>query len=305
MNWLRMGAVTGLLLALLLGPAHAEEAAPTAWGPVGASFGPCGLSIPAGVFAVGGNVSYAKSNGIWESDSRVNGNTKTTKLNEVFKTRYGIIDGLDIRTATPIYNVRMQNTTTSNREVYGVGDTAVLLHKRLFDQKAGDWFSVGVDFGGIVPTGTVGPHSSNSAGNDAWGVMAGVGATYFLGANRFDTEVNAATFTEGARDYQKGDRYRWNLGYAYALNEYWDLGVESSWEMSDESKYLHNGQRDAYVEWYAGPKVAYKYKPWKLNMGLVAKAPVHRWYESNKVGSDDFRLEFKLIKAFNLGALFD
>ncbi|MEZ7196309.1 transporter [Pseudodesulfovibrio karagichevae] len=305
MKRINIGLLGCLVLALLVVSAHAEETTPVAWGGVGSTFGPCGLGVPAGLLAVGGNVVFAKSNGVWESDSRVNGKVKTTKLNEIFKTRYGLMKGLDIRTATPIYNVHMDKTNAANRDVYGIGDTCVLLHKTLLSQKAGAPLSVGMDFGGIVPTASVSEHSSDFVGNDAWGVMGGLGGTYFLGANRFDSEVNYATFTEGAHDYRKGNRLRWNLGYAYALSDLWDLGAESSWEMSDESAIEGVGQRDAYVEWYAGPKVVFKYKPWNLNAGLVAKVPVHRWYESNKVGSDDFRLECKIIKAFNLNALFD
>jgi len=304
MYQVKIGVLACLLVSLLCGAALAEEPAPKAWGGVGSTFGPCGLSMPAGLFAVGGNVVFAKSNGIWKGSKRQNGNIKTTKLNEIFKTRYGIMDGLDIRTATPVYNVHLDKTNAGNRETYGIGDTAVLLHKRLYDQNKGDWLSVGLDLGGIVPTASVGSHSSDFVGNDAWGFMTGLGATYFIGANRFDTEVNFATFAEGAKDYEKGDRLRWNLGYAYALSDRWDIGAESSWEMSEESQYMGIGQQNAYVEWYVGPKVVYKYKPWKLFTGLVAKAPVHRWYEGNKAGSDDYRLELKMIKILDFGSLF-
>lgn len=304
MNRVTVGVLACLLVVLLCGAALAGDSTPRAWTNIGATFGPGGLGIPKGMLAVGGNVSFAKSNGIWESGKRQNGLIKTTKLNEIFKTRYGIMKDFDVRTATPIYNVHIDRTNGADRETYGIGDTTILFHKGVLSQKEGDWLSLAVDFGGIVPTASVGAHSSDFAGNDAWGGMFGLGATYFLGANRFDTEVNFATFTEGAKDYQKGNRARWNLGYAYALNDFWDIGAESSWEMSDESQYMGHGQRDAYVEWYAGPKVTFKYKPWKLFAGLLAKAPVHRWYESNKVGSDDFRVEFKLIKLFDIGSIF-
>ena len=169
----------------------------------------------------------------------------------------------------------------------------------------GDPLSVALDFGGVLPTGSVGEHSSNAAGNSAWGFVGGLGATYFYEANRFDTEINFATFTEGAKDYEKGNRVRWNLGYAYALNDHWDIGAEATWEMGDESKYQGQGQKNAYVEWYAGPKATFKYKPWKLNVGLIAQAPIHRWYEGNKIGSDDYRFSLKLMKAFNFNKLFD
>lgn len=305
MKSIKIGLLGCLLLVLLAVPVRAEEKTPVAWGGVGSTFGPCGLGFPTGALAVGGNVYFGKSNGVRESARRVNGNVKTTKLNEIFKLRYGIMDGLDVRTATPIYNVHLDRQDTANRDTYGVGDSTVLLHKTFLTQKSGDPFSLALDFGGIVPTGSVTEHSSNAAGNSAWGAVVGVGATYFLGANRFDSEVNYATFTEGARDYEHGDRVRWNLGYAYALSDRWDIGAESSWTMQEEARYKNEGMKDAYVEWYMGPKVSYKYTPWKLYAGLLADAPVHRWYESNKAGSDDFRLQLKLIKVFNLNALFD
>ena len=305
MNWFKIGLLGLLMLALTAVAAQAEEKTPVAWGGVSSTFGPCGLGMPAGAFAVGGNVFFAKSNGIWESDRRVSGKAKTTKLNEIFKTRYGIMKGLDIRTATPVYNVHIEKPDADNRETYGIGDTAVLLHKNILNQKAGDPLSVALDFGSIFPTASVGSHSSDAAGNDAWGFIGGIGATWFYGANRFDSEINYANFTEGAHDYEKGDRYRWNLAYAFALSDNWDIGAESTWEMNEESRYMGKGNQDASIEWYVGPKVVYKYAPWKLFTGLVAKAPVHRWYEGNKAGSDDFRLELKLIKIFSIGTLFD
>ena len=107
MNWYRLGMLGSLLLAFLVVTAHAEEPAPVAWGATSPAFGPCGLNIPAGTLAMGGNVLFAKSNGIWKNDERLNGNVKATKFNEIFKFRYGIMDGLDIRSATPVYNVHL------------------------------------------------------------------------------------------------------------------------------------------------------------------------------------------------------
>jgi len=305
MNLLKTVALSCLMvLSFATTCLAAESTTPTAWGGVGSTFGPGGLNIAPGKLSVGGCVVFAESNGIWESDERRNGNAKTTKLNEIVKLRYGIMDGLDIRTSTPIYNVHIDKATGANQENYGVGDTTMLLHQRLFSQKAGDWFSLALDFGGILPTASVGEHSSNPSGNDAWGLMVGLGATYFIGANRFDSEVSYASWAEGAREYEKGDRFRWNLGYAYALSDRWDIGVESAFEMSQESETAGMANADAYQEWYVGPKVVFKYKPWSLFTGLILKAPVQRWYEGNKTGSDDYRLELKLCKVFDLGTLF-
>lgn len=297
--------LAGLVLLCLATAAHAEEKYPVAWGPASATFGPSGLNIPAGKFAIGGNIVFSDSNGVWRNSKRVNGNVKGTKFNQVIKMRYGIWDGLDVRAATPIYNVHLDKTTGSDKDVYGVGDTTVLFHQRLLSQKKGDPFSLAFDAGFVLPTGTVSEHSSDAAGNAAWGLMGGIGATYFLYSNRFDTEVNYATFAEGGHNYQKGNRLRWNAAYAYAINDNWDVGLESSLEIYDESERNGVMQDDSSLEWYAGPKVAYKYKPWGTFAGLTLKAPVQRWYEKNKVCSDDYRVEFKLMKTFDLAKLFD
>ncbi|WP_291326183.1 transporter [Desulfovibrio sp. UCD-KL4C] len=305
MNWIKVQLLIGLMVLCCAVTAFAEDNYPVAWGPSGATFGPSGLSMPAGKFAVGGNLVFGDSNGLWRNSKRLNGNTKGTKINEIFKLRYGIWDGLDVRVSIPVYNVHLDKTNTSDKNLYGVGDTTVLLHQRLLNQRDGDPLSVAFDLGPVFPTGTVSEHSSDLAGNAAWGVMGGIGATYFLYANRFDTEVNYATFAEGGHDYKKGDRFRWNLSYAYALNDNWDIGAESSIETYAESEKNGQMQNDASFEWYAGPKVAYKYKPWGTFAGLTLKAPINRWYQGTKACSDDYRVEFKLIKTFDLGSLFD
>ncbi len=313
MSWLRMGVLVCLLVVLSAGFAQAgdqdktttkEKKYPVAWGGMGATFGPGGMGVPAGTLGIGGNLVYGQSDNVRIGNRSSNDSSKTTKFNQIFKTRYGIMDGLDIRTATPFYNTHLSNQYTPNRDVYGIGDTAVVLHKRLLNQLKGDPFSVAIDLGGVLPTGSVDAHSADAAGNSAWGFITGLGATYFYGANRFDAEVNYATFTMGAKNYEKGDRGRFNFAYAYALNNYLDLGVESQWEWNAQSQYLGNNQHNASSEWYVGPKLVFKYMPWKTFLGVEATMPVVRWYESSKVGSDDFRIEVKLIKLFNIGSLF-
>lgn len=304
MHWMKIRLFVGMVLLCLGTTAYAGESHPVAWGPASATFGPCGISLPAGKLAVGGNIVFGESDGVRHYSKRRNGKIKSTKFNEVFKLRYGIWDGLDIRMATPIYNVHLDKSAAPDYKVYGVGDTTVLFHQRLLNQRAGDPLSVGVDFGAVFPTGTVSDHSSDMAGNAAWGGMAGIGATYFLYANRFDTEVNYAMFTKGGHDYQKGNRLRWNASYAYAFSQYVDLGIESSLEAYDNSEKNRICQQDASLEWYVGPKLAFKYKPWKTFAGLTVKFPVERWYQGTKAASDDYRIEFKLIKAFDAGVLF-
>ncbi len=299
MDWKKAGCLCALLVFWITGTAFAEEGvAPRPWGSVSSTFGPCGMGFPQYKLAVGGNLVYGTSDNVRRHSEKGSSDTKVTQFSQALKFRYGILPGLDVRTATPFYSIHIDNSNKADRTNYGMGDTAVVFHQVLLNQGAGSAFNLAVDLGGVVPTASVGEHSVNGIGNDAWGAIAGIGATYFLGSNRFDTEVNVATFTEGAKEYQKGDRFRWNLGYAYAINELWDIGAESTYERNDETELRGQRQNDASEEWYVGPKVMFKYSPWNTNVGVIAKFPVQRWYQNTKAGSDDVRFEFKLIKTF-------
>lgn len=305
MRHLRLGITVLVLLGILVSAAWAgEEAAPQQqpaprpWAPMGANFGPSGSSMPAGVFAVGGNFMYGESDHVRRYSDQLNDNTKTDKALGVFKTRYGILPNLDIRTATPIYNINFDNQVASDKSYSGVGDTTVLLHSQILNQDKGAPFCLAVDYGGIVPTASVSGHSVNGIGNDAWGVMGGAGITYYLDSHRFDIEANYAAFTEGAHDYTKGDRIRFNQSYAYAISKMWDVGMESCYEWNGASELHGVDMKDSSEEWYVGPKVVLKYQPWGMNVGLAGMVPVQRWYQGNKAGSDDYRLDMKLIKFF-------
>lgn len=295
----------GVLLLVSQGvTARAEDKAPVAWAPMATVFGPCGSGMPPGALTVIGHVLHGAGDGLRRHDSRLNDSVDSSKINEVIKLRYGITPGLDIRTSTPVYNVDLDRRTGPGRDIYGVGDTNVILHKVLFRQGDGAPLSLGLEAGLIVPTATVGQHSSDPTGNACWGGMAGLGLTWLYAGHRVDTEVNYAMFTEGAKDYRKGNRFRWNLAYAFAMSAFWDMGAESLLEMSEQSAYRDQGSDDSYVEWYIGPKIVFKYSPWKLNVGLMATFPVQRWYEGNKVGSDDYRVECKFTKTFDIGTVF-
>lgn len=300
-----------LFLALTAVPAFAaDEAAkqspvPRPWTPLTANFGPGGTGLPVGLFTVTDNILGSDGAGTRKYGKLVNSTVDTERFLNVIKLRYGIADGLDIRTATPVYNIHIDQHKTSDRTNYGVGDSTVQLRKVLLNQDKGDPLFLAFDLGVILPTASVGPHSVNPIGNAAWGGVVGLGASYFLGSSRFDAEVNYAGFTEGAKDYEKGGRIRANIGYAYALSHQWDIGVEGAYEANAQSRLKDVKQRDMSSEFYAGPKVVYKYKPWDLHVGADVLLPVYRWYQSNKSGSDDFKAELKITKGFNIGSFFD
>lgn len=204
-----------LLIALFsISPASAtaEETArpaPRAFGGVGAAWGPAGEGVPVGKFSALLNYTHAETDGIRLRDDELNDNVKLTKNVGVVKFRYGIAPGLDIRSATPIYDVKKEVRATNDTDHYGlIGDTAVALHKVVMNQAEGAPFSLAFDAGVILPTADGGKNNNDYTGNQAWGAGGGVGLTYFLGANRFDQELYYYTFTDGEHDYRKPNMFR-------------------------------------------------------------------------------------------------
>lgn len=296
--------VPACLLCSLLstGPVvAADEAvppAPKAFGGVGAAWGPAGEGMPVGKFAALLNYTYAETDGVRLHGDELNDNVELTKNVGVVKFRYGIAPGLDIRSATPIYDVKKEVRSTNDTDHYGwLGDTAIALHKVVMNQANKDPFSLAFDLGIVLPTADGGKNNNDYTGNQAWGAGGGVGLTYFLGSNRFDQELYYYTFTEGKHDYRKPDMFRCLTGWAYAFNTTFDLGVESYVGWDGESEKYDREQSDAKWEWYIGPKVVFKHKETGTTLGALVTLPAYRDYGS-PTPSDAFRFEIKLAKVF-------
>ncbi|WP_136526231.1 transporter [Geomonas ferrireducens] len=275
-------------------------AAPRPFGPTISAFGPAGTGFPVGKLGVLLNYQYCETDGIRKGSNEVNENVKLTKNVGVVKLRYGIIEGLDVRTATPLYDVYKKNNVTGAGEHLGwIGDTAIALHKVLMNQSKGSLFDLAVDVGLVVPTTDVNSKSVDFVGNGAWGTGGAVGLTYSTGSHRLDQEIHVYTFTEGSHSYRKPTYIRSTSAWGYAVNEYFDMGAESQFDWNASSEKDGKSQNDSKNEWYAGPKVAFKYKPGGFAAGLAAMFPFARWYEAN-TPSEGYRIELKLSKTFDL-----
>lgn len=268
------------------------------WGPINPTSGPAGIGFPAGKFAAVLNYRFIEADGMHLEDDKINDVVELTKNIGVLKFRYGIAPGLDVRTATAFYDVEVDqliNGTSRTRD--GVGDTTVLFHKIVLNQKKGDAFSMAFDLGGTLPTATIDSNTIDFIGNRAWGVMTGVAFTYMQSGHRIDQEFNYAAFTEGEHDYQKPMRFRANTTYAYALNSMFDIGLESAFEWNDEEEQYSDDLDNAKSEWFAGPKVAIKLPKHGLFAGLGVMLPVYYDYDGPST-SDEYRVEFKIAKIF-------
>ncbi len=292
-----------LLFSLLsIGTTQATDEAvpppPKAFGGIGVAWGPAGEGFPVGKFAALLNYTYAETDGIRLHNDELNDNVKLTKNVACLKFRYGIAQGLDIRTSTPIYGIKKKVRSTGDTDHFGlIGDTAVALHKVVMNQANNDPFSLAFDLGVILPTADGGKNNNDYTGNQAWGAGGGVGLTYFLGANRLDQELYYYTFTEGKHDYRKPDMFRCLTGWAYAFNNTFDLGAESHLGWDGKSEKFDRDMNDARWEWYVGPKAVLKHKKSGTTLGALVTLPVYRHYDS-LTPSDGFRFEVKLSKVF-------
>jgi len=277
--------------------AYADGSPLKPFGGVGAAFGPAGTGFPVGKFAAVLNYVYAETDGVRYKHHEVHDNVELTKHVGIVKFRYGIAPGLDIRSATPIYDVKADLPDRTTDRYGWLGDTTVVLHKVVMNQPQGNPFFLAFDLGVVLPTADGGGDNNDFTGNQAWGVGGGVGLTYFLGANRFDQELNYYTHSEGKHDYRKPDRFRCYTGWAYALNKTFDIGVESHFEWNDASETYGHGDVNAKREWYAGPKMVFKHQRSGSVLGALVTLPVYRDYDC-ATPSDGFRFEIKLLKVF-------
>lgn len=287
-----------LLLALsVCSQAFADGGTPKPFGCVGAAFGPAGTGFPVGKFAAVVNYMFAETDGVRLNDDEINDNVKLTKHVGIIKFRYGIAPGLDVRTATPVYDVDADLPGGQTAHYGWLGDTTVVLHKVVMNQGKGNPFSLAFDLGVVLPTADGGRDNNNFTGNQAWGAGAGVGLTYFLGANRLDQEFNYYTFSEAEDNYRKPDRFRCYTGWAHALSKSFDIGAESNFEWNGESETFDQSQDDARREWYVGPKMVFKHQKSGTVLGALFTLPVYRDYDS-PCPSDGYRFELKLVKVF-------
>ena len=289
-----------VLFALITLSSSWAESAPTPLGGISSRFGPGGTGFPVGYLAPVLNFIAGESEALRLGTDKFNDDVETVSRLWMVKFRYGIAKGLDIRSVTPIYNVTIKDGQTNNKtKLNGIGDTTIALHKVVMSQQEGSPFSFAFDFAGVLPTAQTDDGSIYALGNRAWGIGWGFGLTYFfLNSHRLDHEFLYVKTFEGEDDYQKGAYYQITTAYAYAVNNSVDLGLESVFLSEAEAEVNGRGMNNGMSEWYIGPKVTFKSDKLGGFLGLAVNFPVYRDYDQVSP-SDDYRFEFKLVKAFD------
>jgi len=284
-----------LILANVSSSAAQNATAPVPAGPVGVNHGAGGLGFPVGKFCAVANYRYAHKDQWYLHTSDEDGpDREVFSHNILFKTRYGIAEGWDVRTATPFLLNTIEADGRNDAWSGGLGDTTAILHNQFASQKKGAPLNLAWDLGIVVPTGEVG---SNNIGSGAWGGLVGLGATWIGGGHRLDTDMSYLVYTEGYKDVTKGDRLRINAHYAYALSTRLDLGLEGYYEWTQEDEAGGDDLGNDAKTLYAGPKFNLKFPEYGVTFGGAVLGAAYREYEKKSL-TEDWRAEFKLIKLF-------
>lgn len=324
MRWKR---IAGLLMCgmLISSVAHAEgqtPAVPQVGQAVIDRFGAGGGTFPKNGFVSIINYIYAEKDGWYTNGSRhsaaspkSSGKQRVTQNMAVVKFRYGLGNGYDVRSATPVGYMNFKNSTTlaPANSKKGFGDTCIALHKQFMSQAEGAPLSLAFDIGPWIPTGST---DVSGLGTGAWGALGGLGATWTFDGGRQLVEAEAQYLwrskggNKSAGTYQDvSDLVRVHGRYAYALSDYWDIGIETQFEHVMEGRQDGHGLNDANTTWFAGPAVVFKIPDWQTSLGLTAQFSLYqnydgavriadREYPTGGSLGEKWRLEVKFAKMF-------
>ncbi len=274
-----------------------EKIPPHPVAPITAVFDASGRSFPAGRMSFSLNYLFSKTDNIRFQGGETSLNKEVTKNQGTIKLRYGIAPGIDIRSETPLYLITEKDEADDDKTLHFMGDTTIVVHKVVISQTQGAAFDLSFDLGVTLPTAEVSDDSFDFYGTGNWGLLAGVGATWFYGKHRFDGEINFASFKEGKHNYRKPDRCRVNLAWGYIFTPEIDFGIESNYEWNGESERKEKKQGDSFTEWFIGPKFTYRLPQYNVLLGTVLTFPAYRYYDTPS-SAEDYRFELKFAKFF-------
>ncbi len=164
-----------------------------------------------------------------------------------FLYRYGLGNGFDVRIASTYVQKKLNQTIPMgpmagknfNLKNSGMGDSRVIFRYELLNQKKGSPLFLALGAGVKLPTGSTNKSFSTpmgikranqtqtmQLGSGSFDYIAEIGATKLLPNSRIDAHMMYLFTTEGSNNYEFGDKFKWNIGYSYAINKYFDVQLE-------------------------------------------------------------------------------
>ncbi len=224
--------------------------------------------------------------------------------------RYGIMDKLDARIIVPYVDKELdrmsakKDFTDSNS---GIGDVKLISRYSIFSQKRKDPFNMAIGLGVKFPTGSTDEKDSSGktpgfiqTGSGSWDPIMEVGAHKVMGRQWFSTYFMYQLTTEGElgkMDFEKGDLFKYNFGYGYALAKLFDLQLELNGNVRGKAE--KNGmevKNSGGHVLYITPGFHIKFNK-KMHLDAGVALPVYRDLNGKQV-SEDYRLVTKFAYKF-------
>jgi hypothetical protein len=224
--------------------------------------------------------------------------------------RAGLFEDFDARFVIPYFEKHLERKSfkddfTDNHS--GIGDVKLIGRYGIFAQRKKDPLNLAVGLGVQLPTGT-------TDGEDSFGKCPGflqtgsgsvdplfeVGAHKIMGRHWLSSHLMYHLTTKGEKgdqDFEKPDTFKYSAGYAYALNEWFDLQMELNGVVKSKAKL--EGQKvdgtGGHVV-YVTPGVHFKFYK-KMHFDVGVPVPVYRNLNGKQL-SEDFRVIGKLALRF-------
>jgi len=208
-----------------------------------------GMVLPKGKVVASIKYRYVHKDSLYDGGSKKSGNYggKHDRVNQSVQltAKAGLFDRFEARIMVPFWDKQVDRkagnppTSRGTDTLTGLGDVVLMGRYALMQQKSGDWLNLAFGAGLKLPTGDADgendpPFSAahkylgpgGQLGTGSWDPKFELGATKFVGRSRFDAHFMYTLPGDGAHDSRKGNQFKYDFGYGYALNKYFDLELE-------------------------------------------------------------------------------
>ena len=221
-----------------------------------------GMVLPKGKIAASLKYIYVHKNSLYDGGDEKNGsyNGKYDRVNQCVQVaaKAGLFDRFEARIMVPFWDKEFKRNAgnppahADTSTLSGLGDIVLMGRYAVLRQKDGDWLNLAVGAGMKLPTGDadaknempfaaahtyLGPGAQ--LGTGSWDPKFELGMTKFFGRSRLDAHFMLTLPGDADHDSRKGNQFKYNFGYGYALNKYFDLELELNGV--DQQKHRYDG----------------------------------------------------------------
>ncbi len=222
-----------------------------------------GLVLPKGKATASIKYRYVHKDTLYDGGDAKSGNYggKYDRLNQSVQltAKAGLFEDFEARVMVPFWDTEVKRKAgnppahVDTDSVSGLGDVVVMGRYALMSQRKGDWMSLAFGAGLKLPTGDadhknelpfsnahtyIGP--GGQLGTGSWDPKFELGATKFVDRSRFDVHFMYTIPGNGAHGSRKGKQFKYDFGYGYALNKYFDVELELNGV--DQDCHIYDGE---------------------------------------------------------------